>query len=213
MRHTEVNLGEHPEYVIVGVGRIEQQFKDSRSSVGFDAIDYLDSISSKGTGCKRQVHIAFCDKCMLDGVIVLLVKPNVFLANCGMTVHDILLYYAIHPSKVIVLYDDHTLDVGRLKIGRGKTEFHHDALSSIAKYLKSNSFFRIGIGISGKEDPEELRIHKLSPFEKEELKLIRSRYKYLAEWIRLIGKYSHVDPVEIFKIFNEDEEKMFGKKQ
>lgn len=202
MRFYNINTGEHPEFIIVGLGRNEAPFRDSRASIPYDFIDYLDSVSTHGNGCKKFEHSAYCDKCMIDGVIFYLAKPNLFINNVGMSVRDILEYYSMHPSKLVVFYDDITCKPGECNVSYGEEELSHEGLLSVERYIKSNKFIRVGIGIGAPENEEEKRVYRLSPMEKEDRKKIKMRYESFKKFLILLTKYKTPD---VIRVYMEDE--------
>ena len=106
MRFDNVNPGEHPEYIIAGLGNPGQRYERTRHNIGYDVADYLDSVCFGSRGIKRMLHSSLCDKCVLDGYIVYIIKPQTFMNNSGMSVKDVLNYYRMDPSQLIVIHDD-----------------------------------------------------------------------------------------------------------
>lgn len=199
MRFTNVNPGEHPELIIVGIGRPEKKFEDSRASVAYRVIDYLDSVSMKSSGCKRKLHSALCDKCMLEGNIVFLAKPQVFIKNAGMSVSDMMSYYRMRTEKLIVIHEDITVPAGKITLDYGDTGFTHDGLVSVKHYLKSSDFIRIGVGIGAPESEQDTSQYLLSPITKDELELIVGRFDMIKRIIVLLTKYKISDTIRAFR--------------
>ncbi len=199
MRFTNVNPGEHPELIIAGIGRPEKKFEDARASVAFRVIDYLDSISMKSSGCKRKLHSALCDKCMLEGNIVFLAKPQVFIKNAGMSVSDMMSYYRMRSDKLIVIHEDTSVPAGKITIDYGNTDFTHDGLVSVKHYLKTSDFVRIGVGIGKPENEEDTAEYLLSPLTKDELELIVGKFDMIKRIIVLLTKYTISDTIRAFR--------------
>lgn len=83
-------------------------------------------------------------------------------------------FYKIPPERIIVLFDDISLDVGKMRIRRKGSDGGHNGLKNIIYHLKSNEFPRIKIGVGAKPHPEyDLADWVLSSFSKTELKTLR----------------------------------------
>ncbi len=189
MRFTNVNPGEHPEYVIVGIGRPDKKLADSRASVAYKVIDYIDSISLRSSGCKRQLHSALCDKCMLEGVIVFLAKPTVFINNVGMSVSDIMSYYRMRPEQLIIIYDDITVPCGKIRLNYAQDVSFHDGLRSVKRYMHTADFISIGIGVGIPESGEDKSNYLFSDIPKDEYEKVKASFDEVKKAILLIMKY------------------------
>src|SRR5699024_3063771 len=84
-----------------------------------------------------------------------------------------LAYYRLSPAELIVIYDDISLDIGRLRIRLKGSDGGHNGIKSIISCLGTDSFARIKVGVGGKPHPDyDLADWVLSKFTAAELKVI-----------------------------------------
>ena len=152
MRIQGVNPGEHPEYIVVGLGNPGPRYENTRHNVGFKVLDYIDQNSMSGRGIKRSLHYSLTDKVVLDGYICYLVKPQTYMNNSGLAVRDVLDYYRMSPEQLIVIYDDIALPVGNFRIRKSGSAGGHNGMKSIIQHLGTSDFIRIRVGVG--EKPE-----------------------------------------------------------
>ena len=140
------------EYIVVGLGNPEKEYGGTRHNAGFMAIDYLaDRLNTKVDRAKFQ---ALVGEASISGKRVLLMKPQTSMNLSGNAVIEAARFYKIAPENVIVLSDDITLDVGRLRVRRKGTHGGHNGLRSIEARLSSQNYQRIKIGIGAKPHPD-----------------------------------------------------------
>ena len=190
MRYTNVNPGEHPEYIVVGLGNPGSRYDNTRHNVGFQMVDYIDSQCDVSRGCKRKLHSALCDKCVLDGYILYIVKPQTFMNNSGMAVQDVLNYYKMTSRQLIVIHDDVTLPVGEFCIKKGGGSAGHNGLKSIIQHIGNGDFIRIRVGVGIKPDNWEMSKYVLSKISPNESKLIENRFWDIKNALGDMFKYS-----------------------
>lgn len=140
------------EYIVVGLGNPEKEYERTRHNAGFMAIDFLaERLGVKVDRAKFQALVGeanVCDK------RVLLMKPQTSMNLSGNAVIEAARFYKIAPENIIVLSDDITLDVGRLRVRRKGTHGGHNGLRSIEARLASQNYQRIKIGIGAKPHPD-----------------------------------------------------------
>ncbi|MDD6271455.1 MAG: aminoacyl-tRNA hydrolase, partial [Ruminococcus sp.] len=92
----------------------------------------------------------------------------------GEAVREAVNFYKIPPENVIVIFDDISLDVGKLRIKRKGSDGGHNGIKSIVSCISSNNFPRIKLGVGKKPHPEyDLAAWVLSEFKKDEAKLLK----------------------------------------
>lgn len=156
------------EYLIVGLGNPGQEYEQTRHNAGFMAVDHL----AQTYGCRvdRIKYKSLCGDCMIGGKRVLLMKPSTFMNNSGEAVRDAAAFYKIPPERILVIFDDISLDVGRMRIRRKGTDGGHNGIKSIIYLTGRDDFPRIKLGIGGKPRPDyDLAAWVLSKFTREEL--------------------------------------------
>lgn len=158
-------------YIIVGLGNPTSKYDKTRHNVGFDTIDTLaDKFSININNAK---HKALCGSGLINGEKVLLVKPQTFMNLSGEAVVDAVNFYKCDPStELIVIYDDISMEPGRLRLREKGSAGGHNGIKNIILHLGSENFRRIKIGVGAKPDGWDLADFVLSRFPPSERKLI-----------------------------------------
>lgn len=159
------------DFVIAGLGNPGREYEKTRHNTGFMALDYISGrLNAPGFGLK---HMALASRCSAFGHNVLLLKPQAYMNASGSSVADALAYYRLSPAELIVIYDDISLDIGRLRIRLKGSDGGHNGIKSIISCLGTDSFARIKVGVGGKPHPDyDLADWVLSKFTAAELKII-----------------------------------------
>lgn len=156
-----------PEFIIAGLGNPGTQYENTRHNCGFMAAETLADIYK--TPLKRLRFKSLTGEISIGGKRCLVMKPTTFMNNSGDAVEEAAVFYKIPPERILVIYDDISLDVGRLRI-RGKgSDGGHNGMKSIILRLNSDNFPRIRIGVGKKPNKDyDLADWVLSRFTKEE---------------------------------------------
>ncbi|MBQ2774618.1 MAG: aminoacyl-tRNA hydrolase [Clostridia bacterium] len=161
-----------PEYLIVGLGNPGKKYELTRHNAGFLCLDLL--AMKNDVKIDRLKFNALIGEVSLDGKRCLLVKPQTFMNNSGEAVRDIAKFYKIPPENIIVIFDDISLDCGKLRIRRKGTDGGHNGIKSIIYHMQSDKFPRIKLGIGAKAHPEQpLADWVLSVMKKDDLAQLR----------------------------------------
>lgn len=169
------------EFVVAGLGNPGPKYENTRHNAGFIAIDYI--VKQKNISNKKLKHHAEIFEADFAGHRVLLVKPLTFMNLSGDAIENILNYYKISAENLIVISDDISLPVGKLRIRRKGSAGGHNGLKDIIFKTGCDTFVRIKLGIGEKPKDWDLAKWVLSNFsekEKEELNLaVKNTYKAL----------------------------------
>ena len=170
-RQTSTTPTGAPEYLVVGLGNPGNKYTYTRHNSGFLCLDMLsDKLNFKIDRLKFKSLI--CDT-NINGHRCIVMKPQTFMNNSGEAVRECASFYKIKPENVIVIYDDISLDVGKLRIRRKGTDGGHNGIKSIIYHLNSDQFPRIKVGCGKKPHPDyDLADWVLSEFKKDELKAL-----------------------------------------
>ena len=154
-------------YIIAGLGNPTKQYENTRHNAGFCVIDYLSE--KYNIPVKQAVYKALYGSGCIEGQKVLLLKPQTFMNNSGRAVSQITKFYKIHSDKIIILSDDISLDVGKIRIRRKGSHGGHNGLKDIFQLLGTDDIMRIKIGVGQKPHPDyDLADWVLSRFPKED---------------------------------------------
>ncbi len=159
------------DWLIVGLGNPGENYARTRHNIGFRAVDCL--AGQLGAKIDRAKFRGLYGQATYKGLKLILLKPQTFMNNSGLSVMDAARFYKLPPERVIVLFDDISLDVGRLRVRAEGSAGGHNGIKSIIGGLNSQSFPRVKIGVGAKPHPDyELADWVLSNFTKDEEKLL-----------------------------------------
>ena len=158
-------------WLIVGLGNPGKEYERSRHNCGWRAIDVLaDKLSCKVDKGKFQ---GLYGQVNWGGKKLFLLKPLTYMNLSGRSVLQLSSYFNIPPQRIIVLFDDISLEPGRLRIRGDGSAGGHNGIKSIIAEVGSQAFPRVKIGVGGKAHPEQdLADHVLSTFSAAEEKAL-----------------------------------------
>ena len=139
------------EYIVVGLGNPDSKYQNTRHNAGFLAIDRIaekTSISVDRMKYKSLIGIG-----EIEGKKVLLMKPQTYMNNSGEAVQEAMNFYKIPIEKVLVIFDDISLDVGKMRIRRKGSDGGHNGIKSIIQLCGSENFPRVKVGVGKKPHP------------------------------------------------------------
>lgn len=157
--------------LIAGLGNPTKEYDGTRHNIGFMAIDSMSE--EYGIRVDTLKHKALTGKGYIGGQKVILAKPVTYMNLSGEAVRAISDYYKIPPEDIIIIYDDTTLDVGRMRIRKKGSAGGHNGIKSIISHLGTMEFPRIKIGIGAKHEGQDLADYVLGRFPKEEKEALR----------------------------------------
>ncbi len=160
-----------PEFIIAGLGNPGSKYEATRHNTGFIFMDMLaDKYGVKVNKIKFKAVSAVTD---INGHKCLLLKPQTFMNESGQSIREAASFYKISPEKIIVVFDDISLDCGKMRIRRKGSDGGHNGIKSIIYQLNSDEFPRVKMGVGKKPHPDyDLADWVLSNFSKDELKLM-----------------------------------------
>ena len=174
---TTKSLG-NVEYIVVGLGNPEKVYERTRHNAGFMAIDAI--ASRLGVRLDRAKFSALVGEAVIADKRVLLMKPQTSMNLSGNAVIEAARFYKIEPRNIVVLSDDITLGVGRLRVRRKGTHGGHNGLRSIEARLSSQEYQRIKIGVGAKPHPDyDLVNWVLGNFSSEDMNILGESFNRL----------------------------------
>ena len=97
--------GEQDMFLIVGLGNPTKQYEKTRHNIGFDVMDAL--ADKYNISISENKHKALCGKGVIEGMKVVLAKPQTYMNLSGESVAELVNYYKLDPeSELIVVFDD-----------------------------------------------------------------------------------------------------------
>ena len=174
-------------FVIVGLGNPGKKYENTRHNAGFIAIDAL--ADKYGIRIEEKKHKALCGTGVIEGVKVLLVKPQTYMNLSGESVRGLVDYYKVDiETELLVIFDDVSLDVGQLRIRKKGSAGGHNGIKSIIQHLGSNIFQRIKVGVGEKPKEYQLADYVLGHFSKSEREVMEEGYRNAIEAVEMIVK-------------------------
>ena len=173
------------EYMVVGLGNPDKKYENTRHNTGFIC---LDKIAEKfSCDVNRIKYKSLVGECTIDGKKVLLMKPQTYMNNSGQAVVEAMNFYKIPPENVILIFDDISLDVGKMRIRRKGSHGGQNGVKNIIYLSGKDTFPRIKVGIGKKPHPDyDLAAWVLSKFTGDEIKLIDKMADNCCEAIKCI---------------------------
>ena len=164
-------MKEQTNWLIVGLGNPGREYEKTRHNAGWRAIDRIAEKlkvkidKAKFQGLYAQVNYG-------DGKLFLL-KPQTYMNLSGRSVLQLSAFFKVPPARIIVLFDDISLEPGRLRLRKDGSAGGHNGIKSIIQELGSQDFPRVKIGVGAKPHPDyDLADWVLSTFSAQEEKAL-----------------------------------------
>ncbi|MBR5155057.1 MAG: aminoacyl-tRNA hydrolase [Clostridia bacterium] len=156
-------------YIIAGLGNPGRKYVGTRHNMGFEA---LDAVAAKyNIDIKKAKFNALYGEGVIEGEKVVLVKPQTFMNLSGEAICEFKSWYKVEDSQIIIIYDDVSLPVGKMRIRPKGSAGGHNGMKSIIYQINSDLFPRIKIGVGSPENPDfDLADYVLARFTKAEVK-------------------------------------------
>nr|WP_296958050.1 aminoacyl-tRNA hydrolase [uncultured Mediterraneibacter sp.] len=172
-------------FIIAGLGNPTKEYEGTRHNVGFDVIDRLADRYNIDVETKK--HLALIGKGVIAGQKVILAKPQTYMNLSGESIRSIVDYYKVDPeTELLVIYDDISLDVGKLRIRTKGSAGGHNGIKNIIAHLGSQVFPRIKVGVGEKPSKYDLADYVLGHFSKEEQVLMDEGYDQAVNAVEMI---------------------------
>jgi len=135
------------KYLIVGLGNIGEEYKETRHNIGFKVVENLIDSENPGYKPDRLASVAYYK---YKGRTLVLIKPSTYMNLSGKAIQYWLTKEKIEVENMLVIVDDLALPFGTIRIKKKGSDAGHNGLINIIETLGSNEFYRLRFGI-GKE--------------------------------------------------------------
>lgn len=158
--------------LIVGLGNIGTKYTFTRHNVGFMLAD---SIALNNNLSFRENSRL---KCLMTNLRnssedYLIIKPTTFMNLSGESVRAVMDYYKIPKEDVLIIYDDLSLNLGKIRFRANGSDGGHNGIKSVIQHVGSNNIARLKIGIGPQPNlPSEVFV--LQNFSKDELEVLKN---------------------------------------
>lgn len=154
-------------YIIAGLGNPGKKYEHTRHNAGFDVLELL--ADKYGISMKEKKHQALCGKGVIEGEKVVLAKPQTFMNNSGDSIAELLQFYKADPAtELVVVYDDISLEPGRIRIRKKGSAGGHNGIKSIISRAGTQEFIRVKVGVGAKPEHWDLADHVLGHMDRED---------------------------------------------
>ncbi|MBE6734882.1 MAG: aminoacyl-tRNA hydrolase [Ruminococcaceae bacterium] len=189
--------GSSIDYIIVGLGNPGRQYEGTRHNCGFEAVDRL--AEKYNCDMKKIRFKSLTGECRINGAKCLLVKPSTYMNLSGEAVVQAMNFYKAVPSQVIIIFDDISLDVGRMRIRMKGSDGGHNGMKNIIYLTGDDNFPRIKLGVGKKPHPDyDLKDWVLGRFSSNDAKTMSGIYDNAVEAVELMVQDKASDAMQKF---------------
>lgn len=174
-------------WLVVCLGNVGDKYDGTRHNVGFEVADEL---GERGRfPIQKLKHKALTNTAVLGGQPVLVMKPTTFMNLSGEAVADAARFYKVPADHILVVCDDVSLPVGKLRLRRSGSAGGHNGLKNIIQHLGTDQFPRVKIGVGEKPHPDyDLADWVLGKFRGEDKKHMEESVRRAADAVECILK-------------------------
>lgn len=188
--------GPRPDFCVVGLGNPGGEYESTRHNVGFQVLDRL--AARKTIDIRRPEFEALTARAELGRSMVLLVKPQTFMNASGLSAAAALADLGLKPERLLVVYDDLDLPVGRLRIRTEGGDGGHRGVASLIQELATTTFARLRVGIGRPAEGSTVLEHVLQPFSVGEQKDVDATVDRAADAVEAVVRDGVVHAMEAF---------------
>lgn len=132
------------KYLIVGLGNIGDEYRNTRHNIGFNVLDALAEVSNTSFTTERYGDVAHC---RLKNKQLVLLKPSTYMNLSGNAVRYWKDKEKIELENILVIVDDIALPFGAIRIKPSGSDAGHNGLKNIAQMLGTQAYPRLRFGI------------------------------------------------------------------
>lgn len=158
--------------IIVGIGNPEKEFNYTYHNIGKMFLNFL----SGEKGWKSKTNFLYKKE-----KNIIFVKTETFMNLSGETVKEILTYFKISPSNMLLVHDDSDIALGEYKIQFGRGSAGHKGVLSVIEKIKTKNFWRLRIGVREKETKEKAEKFILKKINPNHLETFEKTFKKIKE--------------------------------
>lgn len=169
------------KYLIVGLGNIGTEYVGTRHNIGFRVIDAFAKAQNAEWADKRYGAVAHC---RVKNAELTLLKPSTYMNLSGQAVRYWAQQEKIQIENILVIVDDLSLPVGKIRLRGNGSAGGHNGLKNIESCMMTQNYARIKFGI-GNDFPKGGQVDfVLGQFSDEDNKVIDEKAEYVGEMIK-----------------------------
>lgn len=188
-------------YLVVGLGNPGDEYKNTRHNIGFEVIDRLADMYK--VNINRIKFKGICGEIRVGIEKIILLKPTTYMNLSGESVIEAANYYNIPNENIIIIHDDVSIDVGRIRIRAKGSSGGQNGIKNIISHLGTDEFNRVKVGVG--KPQRNLVSHVLGKFSKEQMDLMKKSIDAAAESVEVIINKSITEAMNKFNGFKAEE--------
>lgn len=169
------------KYLIVGLGNIGEEYRNTRHNIGFNIVDALAKASNATFEDKRYGAVA---NLSIKGRQLILLKPSTYMNLSGNAVRYWMQQEKIPLENLLVVVDDLALPFGALRLKPKGSDAGHNGLKHIAATIGTQGYARLRFGIGNEFSRGHQIDFVLGQFTEEDLKTMDERITTAVEIIK-----------------------------
>lgn len=167
--------------LVAGLGNIGDKYCFTRHNAGFMAVDKF-ALDNGAEFSEEKKLKCYLTKFNADGVSYIVIKPTTFMNLSGDAVQLVMNYYKIPVEDVLIIFDDLSLDTGKMRFRANGSDGGHNGIKSVIRSLGTKDIARLKIGI-GPQPPVPSEVFVLQNFTAEQLETLKPVIKKVSEAI------------------------------
>jgi PTH1 family peptidyl-tRNA hydrolase len=183
--------------LIAGLGNPGREYAATRHNLGFTVVEALAAAEGLKWKSESRFESETARWDVRPGVTRLLVKPQTYMNESGRALRALLNFHKVSVDALIVVYDDLTIDTGRVKISVSGSAGGHNGIASLLEHL-GNGFIRYRLGINAPRpagmDIKDFVLGKFSP---EQLSLLETKINPFVDGLRLLINRGPADAMNL----------------
>lgn len=158
--------------LIVGLGNPEPKYDQTRHNIGFEIVDYLADKWGFNWQKNNKFNALFAEGIAPNNQKMRLLKPLTYMNRSGQSVRAVCDWYKLTPERILVVYDDMDIPLGKIRLRLSGSAGGHNGMKSIISHLGGQKFPRCRIGIGKSEGKKQTVGHVLGRFSSAEKPII-----------------------------------------
>ena len=174
--------------VVVGLGNPGPRYEKTRHNAGALVLQRL--LDRSGGALKRHKTGTLTAEVRIAAERVVLARSTGFMNESGRPVAQLVRWYKVDPSALIVVHDELDIPFGEIRLKSGGGTAGHNGLTSLSSHLGTKNFARVRVGISrppGRQDPADYVLQEFSNAQRRELDEVLERAADAVERIIEVG--------------------------
>lgn len=169
------------KFLIVGLGNIGAEYKNTRHNIGFDVVDYL--AQDYGTVFSQNT-LGDLTEIKYKGRTLILLKPSTYMNLSGKAVKYWMEKHKILPEHLLVIVDDLHLDLGKMRLRDKGSDGGHNGLKDIQDKFGHHNYLRLRLGIGKDFFPGQQVNYVLGKWKNHEIEDVEKMIQKAAEAVK-----------------------------